>query len=223
VGDAKRAIAWMKAQGPAYAVNPERVIVAGGSAAGHLALLAAYTPRDDALTPDDAGQTDLSVGAVISCYGPTDLRAYYDHTRQKIWGDLGKTTEAHPPGPLIRGVLGSSYERLGLGKTGAVGGAMEPLLGGTPETVPDLYALFSPSTHVQPGCPPTLLIQGKDDVIAPVSATNLLFEQLIASGVPAVNIVLPHAEHGFDLVLPRWSPAAQTAWYYQERFLALML
>jgi len=56
-----------------------------------------------------------------------------------------------------------------------------------------------------------------------VSATNLLFEQLVAAGVPAVNIVFPHAEHGFDLVLPRWSPAAQAALYYEERFLALML
>jgi len=222
VGDAKRAIAWMKAQGPAYGVNPERVVVAGGSAGGHLALLAAYTPRDGALTPNDVGARDLSVRGVISCYGPTDLRAYYDHTRQKIWGNLGQTTEAQPPGPLIRGVLGTSYERLGLGKSGAVG-AMEPLVGGTPETVPDRYALFSPITHVQPGSPPTLLIQGKDDVIAPVRATNLLFEQLVASGVPAVNIVFPHAEHGFDLVLPRWSPAAQTALYYEERFLALMV
>src|SRR5215217_413878 len=222
VGDAKRAIAWMKAQGPAYGVNPERVVVAGGSAGGYLALLTAYTPREGALTPDDVGETDLSVGAVISCYGPTDLRAYYDHTRQNIWGHLGQATETHPPGPLIRGVLGTSYERLGMGKTGAVG-AMEPLLGGTPQTVPDLYALFSPITHVKPGSPPTLLIQGKDDVIAPVSATNLLFEQLVAAGVPAVNIVFPHAEHGFDLVLPRWSPAAQAALYYEERFLALMI
>ena len=45
----------------------------------------------------------------------------------------------------------------------------------------------------------------------------------MAAGVPAVNIVFPHAEHGFDLVLPRWSPAAQTALYYEERFLALMV
>jgi acetyl esterase/lipase len=222
VGDAKRAIAWMRAQGPAYGVNPERVVVAGGSAGGHLALLAAYTPGESALTPEDAGQTDLRVQAVISCYGPTDLGAYYEYTHQNIWGHLAQVVEAQPPGSLIRGVLGTSYERLGLGKPG-VAGAMEPLAGGTPGTVPDLYALFSPITHVQPGCPPTLLIQGKDDVIAPVSATNLLYEQLEASGVPAVNIVFPHGEHGFDLVLPRCSPAAQTAWYYQERFLALMV
>jgi acetyl esterase/lipase len=222
VGDAKRAIAWMKAQGPEYRVNPERVVVAGGSAGGHLALLAAYTPREGMLTPDDAGDADLSVRGVISCYGPTDLRAYYDHTRQNIWSHPGQATEAHPPGPLIRRVLGTSYERLGLGKAG-VPGAMEPLLGGTPEAVPDRYALFSPSTHVQSGSPPTLLIQGKDDVIAPVAATNLLFEQLVAAGVQAVNIVFPHAEHGFDLVLPRWSPAAQAALYHEERFLALMV
>jgi acetyl esterase/lipase len=93
-----------------------------------------------------------------------------------------------------------SYERLV--KTGAVG-AMEPLLGSTPETVPDRHAHFSPSTHVRPTSPPTLLIQGKDDVLTPVTATNLLFEELVALGVPNVNIVFPRAEHGFDLVLPR--------------------
>lgn len=224
VSDAKRAIAWMKAQAPGYGVDPERIVVAGGSSGGHLALLAAYTPTVGALRPDDVGETDLSVRAVISCYGPTDLRAYYDHTRQDIWGQFDQAPEARPPSPLMRRLFGTSYERLGLGKTGAGGaGAMEPLLGGTPETIPDRYALFSPTTHVQPGCPPTLLIQGKDDVIAPVTATNLLFEKLVAAGVPAVNTVFPHAEHGFDLVLPRWSPAAQAVLYYEERFLALML
>jgi len=84
VGDAKRAIAWMKSQGPAYGVDPERVVVAGGSAGGYLALLAAYTPKEDVLTPDDTGDADLRVRAVISCYGPTDLRTYYDHTQQNI-------------------------------------------------------------------------------------------------------------------------------------------
>ena len=74
VGDAKRAIAWMKAQGHAYGVNPEPVVVAGRSAGGHLALLAAYTPREGALTPNDVGARDLSVRGVIYCYGPIDLR-----------------------------------------------------------------------------------------------------------------------------------------------------
>jgi acetyl esterase/lipase len=222
VGDAKRAIAWMKAHGSEYGVNPERVVLAGGSAGGYLALLAAYTPREEALMPVDVGASDVSVRGVISCYGPTDLRAYYDYTRQDTWVDHGQVPETRPPSPLMSRVLGTSYERLGLGKA-VVPGAMEPLLGGTPATVPDLYALFSPTTHVQAGSPPTLLIQGKDDVIAPVAATNALFERLVAASVPVVNIVFPHAEHGFDLAFPRRSPAAQTAWYHQERFLALMV
>ena len=113
-------------------------------------------------------------------------------------------------------------ERLGLGETGP-DGAMAPLLGGTPDAVPDCYALFSPTSHVQPSCPPTLLIQGKENVIAPEAATNRLCAQLVAAGVPTVNVVSPHAGHGFDLAFPRWSPAAQTAWYDQERFLAHLL
>src|SRR5262249_31372186 len=52
------------------------------------------------------------------------------------------------------------------------------------------------TSHVQPGCPPTLLIQGKDDAITSVTATNLLFEQLVAAGVPAVNMVFPMPSTG---------------------------
>jgi acetyl esterase/lipase len=221
VGDVKRAIAWMKSHANTYGVDPKRVVLAGASAGGYLALLSAYTPRETSLTPPDVGDVDLSIRGVISCYAPADARTFYEYTNQDAWA-RGKVVEIRPPNALTRRLFGSTYERLNLGKTGATG-ALEPLLGGTPETVPERYALFSPTTHVRPDSPATLLIQGKDDLLAPLAATNLLFERLVAAGVPAVNIVFPHAEHGFDLTLPRWSPAAQTAWYYEERFLALML
>ena len=119
-------------------------------------------------------------------------------------------------------MLGPAYDRLGLANW-KYAGRLELLLGGTPQAVPERYALFSPITHVHPGCPPTLLIQGEDDIITPVTDTRLLYAQLVAAGVPTVNIVFPRTDHGFDLVLPRWSPRAQTALYYAERFLALMV
>lgn len=50
---------------------------------GHLALLAAYAPAHPQLTPPDVQGCDLSVRAVASCYGPTDLRAVYERTNQK--------------------------------------------------------------------------------------------------------------------------------------------
>jgi acetyl esterase/lipase len=221
VHDTKRAIAWMKSRAPGYEVDQGRIVLAGGSAGGHLALLAAYTPTLVPLNPDDVEDVDFSVRAVISCYGPNDLRAYYEHTRQNLWRHSNKAAKPAPVNPAMRRALGASYERLGFGKPGPAG-AIEPMLGGTPETVPELYALFSPISHVHPDSPPTLLIQGKDDVITPLAGTNHLYERLVAAGVPAVNVVFPHAEHGFDLTLPCCSPAAQTAMYYEDRFLALM-
>jgi acetyl esterase/lipase len=68
-----------------------------------------------------------------------------------------------------------------------------------------------------------LMIQGEPDFITPIAATNELHHKLIECGVPAVNIVYPLTNHGFDLVLPQVSPPAHAALYYLERFLALMV
>ncbi|HER34124.1 MAG TPA: alpha/beta hydrolase, partial [Halothiobacillaceae bacterium] len=72
VGDVKRAIVWLKANAGEYGINPERIVVSGGSAGGHLALLAAYTPYLPTLTPDDLRSADASVRAVVSFYGAVD-------------------------------------------------------------------------------------------------------------------------------------------------------
>jgi len=100
---------------------------------------------------------------------------------------------------------------------------LDILLGGHPHEVPEVYELASPVTHVQPACPPTLLIQGEPDFIAPMAATNELHRKLIECGVPAVNIHYPLTNHAFDLVFPQVSPPAQAALYDLERFLALMV
>lgn len=102
-------------------------------------------------------------------------------------------------------------------------GRLDTLLGGHLYEVPEVYELASPITHVQPGCPPTLLIQGTLDIIQPAAATRGLQRRLIECGVPAVNILYPLTNHAFDLLLPPISPPAHAALYYVERFLALMV
>ena len=70
--DVKRAIAWVRENGPAYGADPSFVAVTGGSAGGHLAALAALTPGDPAYQPgfEDA---DTSLQAAVPHYGVYDF------------------------------------------------------------------------------------------------------------------------------------------------------
>jgi acetyl esterase/lipase len=165
---------------------------------------------------------------VISEYGPCDLEACYYHTNQD------RTTRGITPGVLssqkneggtpgwMEKALGKDYHRLHL-ENSVDAGAFIHLIGAHPDERPDLYAKFSPIHYVHPGCPPTLLIQGEDDMIAPSAATRALYGKLRACGVPAVCVIFPHADHAFDLLLPEYSPTAQSALYEIERFLAVVV
>ena len=210
VGDVKRAVAWMKESAGRYGVNPDRIVLAGASAGGHLALLAAYTPDDPRLTPSELAGRDLSVRAVVSLYGPTDLRVCYEYLDQKRLIGQPKVAIGQPGAATMEKNMGDA-------------GRLDMLLGGHLHEVPEVYALASPVTHVGKDAPPTLLIQGEPDVITPTTATRELHARLSEAGVPAVNIMYPLTNHAFDLLFPQISPPAQSALYYLERFLALMV
>jgi acetyl esterase/lipase len=210
VGDVKRAVAWMKANAAQYGVNLERVLLGGASAGGHLSMLAAYAPQHPSLTPEELKDTDLTVRGVISYYGPSDLRAVYEHTQQSRLVKLPKV-------PIGR----ESAEH----KSGSMrdAGRLDILLGGHLAEVPEAYDLASPIQHIHSGCPPTLLVQGEQDLITPVKATDAAYRKLSEMGVPAINVVFPCTDHGFDLLLPGISPSSQSALYDVERFIALVM
>ena len=227
VNDVKRAIFWMKENADRYGADPGHIVLGGGSAGGHLALLAAYTAQDPQFTPPELEGKDLSVQAVISLYGTNDLKAVYYHTNQHLTtraapGRPKKKVPVKLPGWIIKS-MGEDYHRLGMDKDFAKTGALAPLLGGHPDEVPETYALFSPVSHVHAACPPTLLVHGEHDIMAPVQTTRYLHTLLLKEDVPAVLHILPQTDHGFDLLLPKISPPAHTAYYDVERFLAMMV
>jgi acetyl esterase/lipase len=227
VNDVKRAINWMRENAASYGVDPGRIIVGGGSSGGHLALLAAYTASNPQFTPGELKEKDLSVRAVISLYGPTDLKAMYYHlnqhlTTRSVPGRPKKAVPTQMPGWMIK-AMGNEYHRLNMDKGFVNAGALAPLLGGHPDECPETYALFSPITHVHSGCPPGLLIHGEHDVMAPVKTTRFLYSRLIAEKVQTVMHILPQTDHAFDLILPKISPSAHAAIYDVERFLALQV
>jgi acetyl esterase/lipase len=208
IGDVKRAIAWMKDNASRYGVNPNKIALVGSSVGGHLAQLAGYAPQHPDLTPKDINNTNLAVCGIVSFYGPSDLLVEYDHAQVK------QRSENRPPVPI--------GTKLDPKEMFLYSGRLDMILGGHLQDIPDSYHLASPITHVQPGCPPTLLIQGDKDMLVPLGTTQALYKKLIESGVPAINIVFSGAEHSFDLLLPQISPPAQSALYDVDRFLALV-
>jgi acetyl esterase/lipase len=93
------------------------------------------------------------------------------------------------------------------------------MLGGTAAEIPETYRLLSPIYHVGTHCPPTLLLQGSDDVFGLAPGVRRLHESLRAAGVPSALLEFPHTEHGFDLLLPQISPATRAATRGVEQFL----
>lgn len=226
VNDVKRAIVWIKENARTYGVNPHTIVVGGGSAGGHLAMLAAYTANNPQFTPKELEGKDMSVCGVVSLYGPTDLKAMYYHTNQQFTTRLnaGSAKKAVPQMPewAIK-IMGKAYYRFNFDKDFANAGVFAVLLGGHPDECPEPYALFSPVTHVHANCPATILIQGDHDLMATVKTTRFLRTRLAQENVPTVMHILPQTDHAFDLILPKISPSAHSAIYDVERFLAAQI
>lgn len=227
VGDVKRALTWIKRNAVEYGVDPQRVVLMGSSAGGQLSMLTGFAPYHPEMTPAEVKDADLYVRAVVSLYGPCDLAACYFHTNQdKSTGHLRALPAPAPANPemaaRMRRLLGDRYERWGMNKD-SLAGSFLALLGGHPDQVPEAYILFSPISHVHPGCPPVFLAQGEDDLITPVDATRSLVRKLQEAGVPVVSLVFPLTDHGFELATPSINPATRAMLYDLDRFLALML
>jgi acetyl esterase/lipase len=221
VQDVKRAIIWLRRNGQRHGVDPQRIVLMGGSAGGHLALLAAYTPNDAAFQPDRSA-VDTSVRGVVSFYGPADFLDMYEGveaTRERV----ARRKRIRPYGALVEGLIKWAELLPSDGPIEQAANYIADLLGADPEMNPDLYRHLSPTGHVGPHCPPTLLLQGTADIFGMGPSVTRLHGALQAAGVPVALAEFPGADHAFDLVLPQISPAAQSAVYDVERFLALMV
>ena len=79
VTDALDATRWFFKHARQYHVDPKRIVVTGGSAGGHLALMAGMTPRSAHLGPVSP------VAAVIDGYGITDAVELLAGPNQQSW------------------------------------------------------------------------------------------------------------------------------------------
>lgn len=221
VMEVNQTILWMKKNAAGYGINPEKIVLMGGSAGAHLALLAAYAPDEKAFQPPDE-KGDTTVCAVVAYYPPVDLvplqTPFEEYAKQSTPKLLEKAADR-----MIQAIFmmdaaeGESHDGT------ARHNMIAEMLGGTPDEIPDTYNLHSPITHVGSHCPPTLLLQGADDVFGLAPGVRKMQALLREAGVPVVWVEFPHTEHGFDLIALQISPVAQAATYDVERFLAMLI
>ena len=229
VGDVHRAVGWVKANADRYGIDPDRVVVMGGSSGAHIALLAAYASHEPRLVPDELRGADTSVMAVVSWYGIPEIASAVER-----WlGQEGATPPAAAWERKEPGKVANLLNTIMLGRplTAAQSPPAPPvrqlvrnLLG--VEAGPSagtMYDLASPIHHVNPACPPTLMFQGTHDAVVPLDAARRLHRTLEAAGVPVVYVEYIWTEHAFDgMYPPLANPAAKAALHDLERFLALV-
>jgi acetyl esterase/lipase len=227
VGDVHRAVAWIKANAERYGIDPERVVVMGGSSGAHIALLAAYAPHEPKLVPDELLGADTSVMAVVSWYGIPEMASAIER-----WlGQEGATSsppvwDRKEPGKVANllntWIMGRSLTAAQSPPAPPVRRLVRNLLGvEADESAGAMYDLASPIHHVNPTSPPTLMFQGTHDAVVPLEAARRLHRSLETAGVPVVYVEYLWTEHAFDLMYPPLAnPAAKAALYDLERFLA---
>jgi acetyl esterase/lipase len=88
--DLKKVIAWVREHGREYGADPNLVFVAGSSAGGYLASMAALTANDPSLQPGFE-HADASVTAVVSLYG------YYGSTGPGRTSPMAYDGQGAPP------------------------------------------------------------------------------------------------------------------------------
>lgn len=212
VTEVNQGILWLKEHSASLGLNPDRVVVMGGSAGAHLALMAAYTADHAEFKPYP--EADTRVCGVVAYYPPVDLLELASQEfSMENWVDR----------------LADGMERRLFNRPEALEGEdvllnlIVEIMGGTPDELPETYRLLSPIYHVGLDCPPTLILQSSDDVFDLVPGVHRMDQALQAAEVPTILVEFPHTEHAFDLIFPQISPVAQAATYDVERFLAMLI
>nr|NIV31211.1 alpha/beta hydrolase fold domain-containing protein [Anaerolineae bacterium] len=222
IAEVKEAVLWLKDNGSQYGLDPERIVLMGGSAGAHLSLLAAYTSEHPSLPPL-SGEGDVSVRGVVAFYPPTDLLSFQAPAAEQSSG-LESAVSSGALDPVSEALLALIFNLHGddLDCDIPFRDFFAAMIGGTPDEIPETYRLLSPVHQVGPHCPPTLLLHGTDDIFDLTPGVRRLHRYLLDAGATSILVEFPHAEHAFDLVLPRVSPVAQAAAYDVECFLALL-
>lgn len=177
IHDVKAAIRHFKKHAVNFGIDPARVVLAGGSAGGHLTQLAAATGGAGDLYYDgEESATSPALAAAVSIYGVSDLRTIYDDR------ELQGFPRIHPDDE------DAEVRLLGGQKPGEPGSQAE--MNWTLAHPYDLALSASPQTFA-----PTYFLHGTADSVVPPVQSTRMYEELSARGIPTSLDLVEDAEH----------------------------
>jgi acetyl esterase/lipase len=187
IRDCRNAIRFIRQNAKRFNIDPNRIMVTGGSAGGHLSLMVAMVPEDfldGGPTPGLEGISAKVCGS-FSFIPPTDFgRFWHQGPEDVITNQDGNISfrgaddkipyDSHPRlRVLFHGVTPDSAEHQAL------------------------YTQMSPIGHVRADEPPLLICDGEKDPIVPGLHGKALYEKLKAAGADATYWMTPGGGHGF--------------------------
>jgi acetyl esterase/lipase len=96
VQDVNCAVKFIKNHAGEYGINPDKVVLIGGSAGGHLSLMIGYAGNEDLFSEDCPMENDSKVNAIIDLYGPADLTTPYAISTYQTQDFLNTTFDKDP-------------------------------------------------------------------------------------------------------------------------------
>ena len=198
IQDVRCAMAWVKAQRRQVQLRPQQVVTWGGSAGGHLALMAGYAPA----SLDPPGCTDQpKVVAVIDMFGASDVaesltfHGSMDFTHQWIGLDLplppdARVSAPHPRRPLPPPPSPSTPTACRVRAVKLRAGLIQPR---PCSPAPARCLRF---TYIHPGLPPTFIINGDQDHTYNPTQSYKLKAALDAAHVPNEEDIVVGGGHG---------------------------
>jgi acetyl esterase/lipase len=187
IEDATRALGWIKTNISSYGGDPDRVVVAGGSAGGHLASLLALSSEDPAWRPDELPDaSDWTVRGALSFYGVLEMFGDEEH-----WRGLGRA---------LRRLLEHRVVQLPYDGNDEIYRALSPIERIRVDSPPFLVVQGTTDTLVEVNVARAFVAKFRSIAFAPL-----------------YYIELPLTQHAFDLtVSPRTSATTRAAIAFAE-------
>lgn len=172
VEDVRSAVRYIRKHAAEYNGDPDKIVLMGDSAGGHLSMMSAYGGPEFDCKEDDL-RVPADVSGVLDLFGPTEPH--------RIMKDL--YADNVPDHPLIQSMKDTFTD---LVKTED--------LSEQEQRLKELSVTARISADA--GIPPALIAQGDRDMMVPVWCAEKLYQKLNEAGVYAEYYLLTGARHG---------------------------